>query len=72
MLQRTHAAHPGLLLVVADPDQRRWCGDGLLSAESPRVLHHLQRVGSDVLDVALVAAIVVASAIAGWSALYGP
>ena len=72
MLQRSPAPYPGLLLDVAHPDQRRRIAYRLLPDGPPRLLHHLPGARGVVLDGVLLAALVSASAIAGWSALHGP
>jgi hypothetical protein len=72
LLLRPAAPHPGLLLDVVDPDQRRLGGARLLPERSEGVLHHVPGTQQAVLTEPLFAAVVLASAIAGWSALYGP
>ncbi len=72
VLLRPAAAHPGLLLPVVDPDQRRLRGPRLLSRRAQGVLHHVSRAHENVLSDGGLVAIAAAAAIAGWSALWGP
>jgi hypothetical protein len=72
LLQQPDPAHPGLLLVLANPDQRRWLGPRLLLRRPARVLHHVSGVQRPVLTDGPAAAVVIASIVAGVSALFGP
>ncbi len=66
------APHPGLLLPVDDPDQRGLRRARLLSRRVQGLLHHVPGAREVVLTDAGTAALTVAAAIAGWSALWGP
>ena len=72
MLLRPPATHPGLLLSVEHPDQRGRLRAGLLSLRVQGLLHHVSGAQQGVLTDAGPAALAVAAAVAGWSALWGP
>ena len=72
VLLRPAAAHPGLLLPLEHPDQRRLRGARLLPRRAQGVLHHVPRAHAIVLSDGGLLALAAAAAVAGWSALWGP
>ena len=62
----------GLLLPIEHPDQRRLCRARVLPSRVQGLLHHVPGAHPDVLTDAGPAALAIAAAVAGWSALWGP